>query len=104
MLMIGYLWLAIAGIVWILAGPLDSGTGYDAAVHSVFLGFVMGMILGHAPIILPAVLRVRLDWSGWFWLPAVLLEASLILRLGSGTAWAARSPSSSADRSTSSPC
>ncbi len=84
MLMIGYLWLAIAGIIWILAGPLESGTGYDAAVHSVFLGFVMGMILGHAPIILPAVLRVRLDWSDWFWLPAVLLEASLVLRLGIG--------------------
>lgn len=84
MLMIGYLWLAVAGIIWLVAGPLESGPGYDAAVHAVFLGFVMGMVLGHAPIILPAVLRVRLDWSGWFWLPAVLLEVSLILRLGVG--------------------
>lgn len=84
MLMVGYVWLVIAGVVWILAGPLDTGTGYDAAVHAVFLGFVMGMILGHAPIILPAVLRIHLEWSGWFWVPAVLLEASLVLRLGIG--------------------
>ncbi|VEI03563.1 Uncharacterised protein [Acidipropionibacterium jensenii] len=84
MLMIGYLWLTVAGIIWLVAGPLESGPGYDAAVHAVFLGFVMGMILGHAPIILPSVLRVRLDWSGWFWLPAVLLEVSLVLRLGVG--------------------
>lgn len=84
MLMAGYVWLAIAGVVWIFSGPLGTGTGYDAAVHAVFLGFVMGMILGHAPIILPAVLRIRLDWSNWFWVPAVLLEASLVARLGIG--------------------
>ena len=41
----------------------------------------MGMILGHAPIILPAVLRVRLNWTTWFWLPA-----SLLVRIGIGDA------------------
>ena len=60
LLMIGYLWLATAGIVCTIQRPPTSRNGYDAVVHSLFLGFTMGMILGHAPIILPAVLQVRL--------------------------------------------
>lgn len=86
MLMVGYLWLAVAGTVWLLAGPLSPGRGYDAAVHAVFLGFTMGMVLGHVTIILPAVLRARMDWTPWFWVPAVLLEGSLVTRIGVGDA------------------
>lgn len=33
---------------------------------------------------LPAVLQVRLEWTTWFWLPAFLLEASLLVRIGIG--------------------
>lgn len=86
LLMIGYLWLGLAGLIWTVNGLLTTGRAYDAVVHSVFLGFTMGMILGHAPIILPAVLRVRLNWTTWFWLPAFLLEASLLVRIGIGDA------------------
>ena len=84
LLMVGYLWLATAGIVCTVQGPPISRSGYDAVVHSLFLGFTIGMILGHAPIILPAVLQVRLEWTTWFWLPAFLLEASLLVRIGIG--------------------
>lgn len=84
LLMIGYLWLATAGIVCTIQRPPTSRNGYDAVVHSLFLGFTMGMVLGHAPIILPAVLQVRLEWTTWFWLPAFLLEASLLVRIGIG--------------------
>ena len=84
LLMVGYLWLATAGTVCTVQGPPISRSGYDAVVHSLFLGFTMGMILGHAPIILPAVLQVRLKWTTWFWLPAFLLEASLLVRIGIG--------------------
>ena len=84
LLMVGYLWLATAGIVCTVQGPPISRSGYDAVVHSLFLGFTIGMILGHAPIILHAVLQVRLEWTTWFWLPAFLLEASLLVRIGIG--------------------
>ena len=84
LLMFGFLWLATAGIVCTIQRPPTSRNGYDAVVHSLFLGFTMGMILGHAPIILPAVLQVRLEWTTWFWLPAFLLEASLLVRIGIG--------------------
>jgi len=53
---------------------------YDAAVHAIALGFVFSMVFGHAPIILPAVLRVTLPYTRWFYLPLVLLHASLVVR------------------------
>ncbi|MDJ0316808.1 MULTISPECIES: hypothetical protein [Arthrobacter] len=83
-LLAGYLWLAVAGVVLALHdGPL-TGAAYDVAVHSVFLGFTISMIMAHAPVILPAVLRKPLPYTSGFWLPAGLLHISLALRLGLG--------------------
>ena len=82
----GYAWLLVAAVVWVVGGPVLEGTGYDAAVHAVFLGFTMAMIMAHAPVILPAVLRVRLPYHPVMYLPAVLLHASLVLRTAVGDA------------------
>ena len=49
-------------------------------VHAVFLGFVMSMIMAHAPVILPAVLRRPLPYHPVMYLPAALLVGSLLLR------------------------
>ena len=38
------------------------GPAYDAVVHAVFLGFTLSMIMAHAPVILPAVLRRPLPY------------------------------------------
>jgi len=38
------------------------GGGYDAVVHAIFLGFVISMVMAHAPVILPAVLRRPLPY------------------------------------------
>ena len=54
---------------------------YDAALHAWFLGFVFSMVFGHAPIIVPAVLRVALPYRAWFYLPLVVLHASLAERI-----------------------
>ncbi|HSA41266.1 MAG TPA: hypothetical protein P5061_11660, partial [Mycobacterium sp.] len=53
----------------------------DAVVHAVMLGFVMSMIMAHAPVILPAVLRRPLPYTRWLYLPVALLHASLLLRI-----------------------
>lgn len=83
-LLAGYGWLAIAGVVLaIQEGPL-TGAAYDAAIHTVFLGFTISMIMAHAPVILPAVLRKPLPYTPGFWLPAGLLHLSLVIRLGMG--------------------
>ena len=82
-LLSGYAWLAIGGgVVIVAAGGLAPGTpSYDAALHALTLGFVFSMVFGHAPIILPAVLRVAVPYHPTFYLPLALLHVSLIVRL-----------------------
>lgn len=74
-------WLAIAGALWLLTGPLAGAATYDAVVHSITLGYVMAMILGHAPIIFPAALRRPLPYHPAFWIPSVLLHGGLLVRV-----------------------
>lgn len=80
-LLSGYVWLGMAGL---LAPTLDAGIEsyrYDAALHALFVGFVFSMVFGHAPVILPAVLKVRLPFHRYFYGPLALLHLSLVLRL-----------------------
>ena len=85
-LLAGYAWLAVAGGVWLLHGRTAEGFAYDAVIHSVFLGFTLSMIFAHAPVILPAVLRVRLPYHPVMIVPAALLHVSLALRVLVGDA------------------
>ncbi|MEQ7125671.1 hypothetical protein ABN034_14260 [Actinopolymorpha sp. B11F2] len=88
-----YCWLGVAGAVWLLGGPALDGVRYDAVLHAVFLGFALSMIMAHAPVILPAVLRRPLPYHPALIAPAALLHVSLALRLwvgdtlGSHGAW-----------------
>lgn len=81
-LLSGYVWLLVAGALAIVYGARAAGPVYDAALHAIFLGFVFGMIFGHAPIIFPAVLGINIEYQPHFYLPLVFLHASLILRIG----------------------
>jgi hypothetical protein len=47
----GFLWLGLGGLLLLYFGALYAGPYYDAALHAVFVGFVISMIFGHAPII-----------------------------------------------------
>lgn len=85
-LLAGYVWLAVAGAIWVLVGAVTDGPAYDGVIHAVFLGFTMSMIMAHAPVILPAVLRCRLPYHPVMIAPPVLLHASLLLRLAVGDA------------------
>lgn len=91
-LLSGYGWLAAGALIACLAGGILPGhPGYDAALHAIFLGFVFAMVFGHAPIIFPAVLRVRVPYSGLFYGPLTLLHISVATRvvgtLGSEAQW-----------------
>lgn len=83
-LLAGYVWLALGGLLGLTGGFEPGNAWRDAALHSVFLGFVFSMIFGHAPIILPAVARIRLPYHPVFYLPLLILHGSLLLRLGAG--------------------
>lgn len=53
-LLAGYGWLATAGVLWLRFGTLSDGPAFDAMLHALFLGFVIGMVFAHAPVIAPA--------------------------------------------------
>lgn len=81
-LLAGYLWLAMGGGIILASGGLVPGTpSYDAALHALGLGFVFSMVFGHAPIIVPAVLRVNVPYHPTFYGPLALLHASLAVRV-----------------------
>lgn len=77
----GFIWLGLSGCFFLYFGPLYAGPFYDAALHSVFVGFVIAMIFGHAPIIFPAVLGVQVKFYPVFYVHLALLHLSLILRI-----------------------
>ncbi len=77
----GYLWLGLAGLLWVAFPRTTTGFLYDAAVHAVFLGFVISMIFAHAPIILTAVIRRPLPYHPVMYVPVALLHGGLALRL-----------------------
>jgi hypothetical protein len=83
-LLFGYVWILVAGVIWLWNGDLTEGASYDAGLHAVFLGFVMSMVLGHAPVILPAVLRVRLPHHPRDYAVLALLQVSVVVRLVGG--------------------
>ncbi|BAN34295.1 hypothetical protein SCD_n00446 [Sulfuricella denitrificans skB26] len=79
-LLSGYAWLAIGSITLLAAGSL-AGVAYDAVLHAILIGFVFSMVFGHAPVIFPAVVRVRMPYHWTFYLPLLALHASLLVRL-----------------------
>lgn len=81
----GYAWLAVAGMAW--AATALGLPARDAALHALGLGFIVSMMMGHAPVILPAIARVKLAFGWFFYLPLAALHLSLAVRLGLG--WAA---------------
>ncbi len=78
--LVAYGWLAAAGLLWLAAGDAG-GPLRDARIHALFLGFVMSMVVGHAPVVLPAVLGLPLSFRSHLYAPLALLHGSLLLRV-----------------------
>ncbi|PSJ41395.1 hypothetical protein C7H85_18125 [Zobellella endophytica] len=73
-LLSGYGWLALSGGLWL------SGAMADMALHGVMLGFVMAMVFGHAPVIVPALLNIRCYYHALLYLPLLVLQLGLVAR------------------------
>jgi hypothetical protein len=80
-LLSGYIWLLAAGLIGLYFGGVSAGLVYDAFLHTIFVGFVIAMIFGHAPIIFPSVLGLPIKFTPWFYSHLGLLHLSLILRI-----------------------
>jgi len=77
----GFLWLILGGGMMLGVGAQVAGPYYDAALHIVFVGFVISMIFGHAPIIFPAILQARIVYQPAFYIHLALLHLSLLVRV-----------------------
>lgn len=91
-MLLGYAWLTVAGLLWIGFGHTRAGHLHDAAVHSIFLGFVVSMIFAHAPFILGGVIRRTIPFHPALYVPVVLLHGGLAVRViadlrAANTAW-----------------
>jgi hypothetical protein len=84
-LVAGYAWLAVAGAAWCLAHA-GFPVSRDLALHALGLGFIFSMIMAHGPVIIPAVARIRMRFTAFFYVPLAALHASLALRLVAGHA------------------
>lgn len=82
----GYTWLAIFGALISTLGLFGRPLAYDGALHALFLGFVMSMVFGHAPIVLPAVTGITMPYRPIAYGPLVFLHASVLLRVGADLA------------------
>lgn len=82
-LLAGYGWLAIGGIAW-TAQALGVSAAGDIALHAIGLGFVVAMVMAHAPVILPAIAGIKVAYHPGLVAPLAVLQASLLLRLAGG--------------------
>lgn len=80
-LLSGYGWLAVSGALALAFGHPMVGPVYDALLHAALVGFVFSMIFGHALVIVPAVLGVRVPFRPRFYAHLALLHLSLVGRL-----------------------
>ena len=83
-LLAGYFWLLLAAMTWAVGGAQLEGNLYDLVVHSIMLGFAISMVMAHAPVILPAVLRRPLPYHPIMWVPLVLMHVGLLVRVLAG--------------------
>ena len=87
-LLTGYVWLGIGGGLAMGYGGVSAGFHYDAIQHTIFVGFVISMIFGHAPIIFPAIIGKPMPFQPIFYSHLALLHLSLFLRIaGDLTPW-----------------
>ena len=80
-LALGFIWLGVGGGLSLGFGAQAAGPRYDAMLHVVFVGFVISMIFGHAPIIFPAILGIPINFQPAFYVHLILLHVSLLVRV-----------------------
>lgn len=80
-MLLGHGWALIPAVMWVIAPPQFSGWGYDAGIHALSIGFVMSMVVAHAPVIIPAVARRELPYHRAMWVVLILFHLALFTRI-----------------------
>ncbi len=80
-LLAGYVWLGFGGLLAIWHGAIYAGPVYAAVLHAFLLGFVFSMIFGHAPIIIPALTGLLVNYTPIFYGHLIVLHVTLAYRM-----------------------
>lgn len=80
----GYAWGTVSALTWLIGGPALSGHRYDLVIHALTIGFVLSMIMAHAPVILTAVVRRTLPYHPVMVAVWATLQLGLLLRMWAG--------------------
>lgn len=79
--LLGAGWLVVSGGCLAFLEVPPAGPRYDAVLHALFVGYVLSMVFAHAPLILPAVARLALPMHGVLYVPMIVLQVGLAVRL-----------------------
>lgn len=79
-LLAGYVWLGVGGLLAAWHGAIYAGPDYAVVLHAFLLGFVFSMIFGHAPIIIPALTGLQVNYSPILYGHLILLHTTLLYR------------------------
>jgi hypothetical protein len=80
-LLCGYASLLLAAVAILYDGDVATGRFADIAIHGIFVGFAMSMVMVHAPIIIPSVLRTTPRFiAALAYPPLIVLQLSLAAR------------------------
>ncbi len=77
---VGYFWLFVAGGIFLYYGGMP-GFAYDAALHSVFMGFLFAMIFGHSFLVASILFGFKLNFYRTLYLSLFVLEGATLLRV-----------------------
>lgn len=80
-----YAYAAIAALTWVFIPHEASGYAYDLTVHSITIGFTLSMIVAHAPVIMPAVIRRDIPYHPIMWLILAAIHVALLVRIFGAT-------------------
>ncbi|WP_200829127.1 hypothetical protein [Arcanobacterium ihumii] len=80
-LLMGYMWLIVGGVTWVITAGTIGSVYYDVVIHTVFIGFGFSMIMAHAPIIFPTVMGVPVPFKKLMYIPLILLHSGLAIRV-----------------------
>lgn len=79
-LIIAYVWLFLG--LAILVAVRESYPLYDAGSHALAIGFVFTMIMAHAPVIAPVIVKRSVAEERLAYYPVIVLTASVLMRVG----------------------
>ncbi len=79
-ILIAYFWLFLGVLLFLLRVIGITGL-YDAAIHSIALGFIVTFIFAHGPVIFPTVLGRKVNIGRLSFLPIVTLTLSNCMRV-----------------------